>query len=116
LLSRGARTGPRGEWAARGVLAIALLPALWFDYRLWTVPAKAPLPGLDRFQYVVGWPSGYGVADTIEYLERRVRDHPEGITVVTSGPSVTAGVLRAPFFRETRVEVTHIEPSQAGAT
>src|SRR5262249_17843102 len=46
-------------------LVVALTPALRFDLALWTDPGRAPLPAIERFQYVTGWPSGYGMRDSM---------------------------------------------------
>jgi len=65
------------------VLALALFPALHFDYRLWTDPARAPFVPLDRDQFVTSWASGYGTRDTIALVREELLKHPEGLTVVT---------------------------------
>jgi 4-amino-4-deoxy-L-arabinose transferase-like glycosyltransferase len=64
------------------VLLLALLPALRFDLLLWTDPARAPLPAVERFQYVDGWPSGYGLRDTLAFLRAQLARHPGGVRVV----------------------------------
>ena len=40
------------------------------------------MPGPDRFQYVLGWPSGYGVRDTVRLVRQELQQHPDGVTVV----------------------------------
>jgi hypothetical protein len=59
-----------------------LLPALRFDAFLWTDPARAPLPEVERFQFVNGWPSGYGTRDTLAFLRAEAQRHPSGVRVV----------------------------------
>ena len=70
-----ARAAARPPWrrsaaaaVAAGLLVLVLVPALRFDLALWTDPTRAPFPALDRFQYVTGWPSGYGSRDSVEFL------------------------------------------------
>jgi hypothetical protein len=75
-------------------LAAVLVPALRFDLALWTDPARAPLPALDRFQYVTGWPSGYGARDSIAFLRAERACNPAGLLLVTPGPSTTASAVR----------------------
>ena len=71
-------------------------------------PPRAPLVELDRFQYVTGWPSGYGVRDTVAFVRSERARHPEGITVVTHARTVrtTARALDLEFAyaKDVRVE------------
>ncbi|HUG55077.1 MAG TPA: glycosyltransferase family 39 protein [Vicinamibacteria bacterium] len=110
-LASRARLGPRGTGAlTAAALVLALLPALRFDARLWTDPAGAPLPGFDRFQYVTGWPSGYGLRDTVAFLHAE-RERGGGLLLVTPGPSTTAGAVRLLSRRDPEVEVRHVDPA-----
>jgi hypothetical protein len=61
----------------------AVLPVLPRDARLVFDPPKAGLPPSEAAQYVNGWPSGYGVRETVQFLGQELKKHPEGITVVT---------------------------------
>jgi hypothetical protein len=94
--------------AAAAGLALVLLPALRFDRALWTDPAEAPLPRLDRFQYVTGWPSGYGTRDSMAFLQAQRASHPEGLWLVTPGPSTTAAAIRLLWARDPGVEVRYL--------
>jgi Dolichyl-phosphate-mannose-protein mannosyltransferase len=89
-------------------LVLALLPAARADWPLLVDPPRAPLVELDRFQYVTGWPSGYGVRDTVDFVRSERARHPEGITVVTHARTVrtTARALDLEFAyaRDVRVE------------
>jgi 4-amino-4-deoxy-L-arabinose transferase-like glycosyltransferase len=62
--------------------AAVLIPSLRFDLALWTDPPRAPLPALDREQFVLGWTSGYGIRDTERLVREELARHPEGVTVV----------------------------------
>jgi hypothetical protein len=94
--------------AAAAILAAALFPAAWFDVVLLRDPSRAALVEDDRFQYVTGWPSGYGVRDTVDFVRAESARHPEGITVVTHARTVrtTARALDLEFAypRGVRVE------------
>jgi hypothetical protein len=103
------RHGPR--WATvitSCALALALLPAVRADWYLLADPTRAPLVELDRFQYVTGWPSGYGVRDTVDFVRAERARHPGGITVVTHARTVrtTARALDLEFadMKDVRVE------------
>jgi hypothetical protein len=88
----------------------ALVPALRLDAALWTDPARAAMPSADRFQYVLGWPSGYGIRDTERLVREELRRHPEGLTVVVHANRfqnlrTTPLVLSLAFAREPRVKL-----------
>jgi hypothetical protein len=103
------RPGVReGLTAAASVLA--LLPALQIDRALWTDPTRAAIPEPDRFQYLLGWPSGYGVRDTERLVRDELARHPEGVTVVVHANRyqnlrVTPLMLGLAFAREPRVRL-----------
>lgn len=70
-----------GRWLPPAVMMGVTLAALPFDRALFVDPQAAPLPGIDRWQYVEDWPSGYGVrevARTLVDLDRR----PGGVLVL----------------------------------
>jgi hypothetical protein len=84
-----------------------LLPALRFDHALLTDPTRAPLPQLDGFQYVWGWPSGYGWDRAVALLREERARRPEGITVVgdTAGHGAGHWAVRAHFVNDPGVEL-----------
>jgi hypothetical protein len=89
---------------------LALLPALRLDRALWTDPPRAQMPEPDRFQYVFGWPSGYGVRDTERLVREELARHPQGLTVVVHANRyqnlrVTPLALGLAFAREPRVRL-----------
>ena len=108
-----ATTGRPGAFrsAALAVAAAAvLIPSLRFDLALWTDPARAPLPALDREQFVVGWTSGYGIRDTERLVREELARHPEGVTVVVHANRfrtlrATPMALGLAFAREPRVRL-----------
>ena len=113
------RVDPAGRgsvaWLA-AVLAASVLPAVRFDAALLENPAKAPLPKLERFQYVDGFSSGYGTAEAVTWLRGQLAAHPsQTITVAAQTPgrrTLFLG-LRTYFMDEPRVEVLWIDPVAA---
>jgi 4-amino-4-deoxy-L-arabinose transferase-like glycosyltransferase len=71
LCDQPARLAPSAPAICISLLAVLSLQAASFDYFVLTDPSRAPLPSLDRWQYVQGWPSGYGMADAVNWLEDR---------------------------------------------
>jgi hypothetical protein len=117
LLDAIRRRSPVSAWTGpvltTVLLAVVLAPALRFDAALWTDPSRAPLPDVDRFQYVTGWPSGYGGRDSIAFLRARRAERPEGLTLVTPGPSITASAVRLLWARDPAIDVRAVDPSGA---
>jgi len=117
-LAVGARLGPTaGRWALAGGLVFGLAAALPFDYALWTDPRRAPLPATDRFQFVDGWPSGYGIRDTIAFVKQELTSRPEGLTLVIHTRSQrTLGFASSVAFRyEPRVRIEDLPLDQPRA-
>jgi Flp pilus assembly protein TadD len=60
------------RWRAQApalVAGLVLLSCGRTDWQLLTDPARAALPGLDRWQYVTDWPSGYRLGEVASFLE-----------------------------------------------
>ena len=96
--------GRAGQAAAAIALVVASAPALRFDWMLWTDPSRAPLPYLDRFQYVVGWPSGYGVRDTVAFVKAEL-DRRRAVTVAVAGTSPSGSALRLLLRDDPRLRI-----------
>jgi hypothetical protein len=84
---------------------LVLVPSLRIDSHLWTQPHRAPLPAIDRLQFIDGWPSGYGVRETVAFLTGELERHPDGITVVMNSGSrpTTRLALNVASRREPRL-------------
>lgn len=109
---------PRVRAAALpALLLLAALPSLRFDLQLWQDPARAPWPRLDRFQYVRGWPSGYGVRESVAFFRTELEGSPEGITVAVHGPAhrATLQALGLYFAREPRLELRQLDLNDVAA-
>jgi hypothetical protein len=94
-------TGASRHAVVGAVAALAVLPALKADYWQWTDPSRAPMPGLERLQFVDGWPSGYGVGETVQFVKAELVLHPEGLTLVVDSRAhlTTRVALRVAFRR-----------------
>lgn len=51
------------------LVVVFLIPALMISLRIITDLKSAPLPEIERWQYITGWPSGYALNDLIAYLK-----------------------------------------------
>ena len=98
-----------------GLLALVLLPALRLDRDILFSPATAGLPEIDREQFVLGWPSGYGTEGTIGFVREELRHHPEGLIVVTHvhARRTTWRALGLEFAHEPRLDLRDLDLSRA---
>lgn len=71
------RTLPR---PLKPLLIIFLLSPVWFSFMILKDLPAAPLPEIDKWQYVTGWPSGYGVKEVIDYLHDNLYSAEEILT------------------------------------
>lgn len=65
---------------------LIVIPALIFNYHLLTDPTQAPLRPFDRWFFVDGWTSGYGLYEVSDFLEHQAAEHGE-IAVVRNDSS-----------------------------
>jgi hypothetical protein len=101
-----------------GAAAVVLVPSLANDVRLWTDPARARMPAVDRFQYVSGWPSGYGVRETVERVKEERARHPEGLTIVIRSRAMPATqmALSVAFRRDAGVRIEDLPLEEPART
>jgi len=87
-------------------VALVCMPAIWLDYQVITDIPNARLPDMDRFQYIEGWPSGYGVEEAARFLKAEAERSPGGLIVVCSeyGGNSHAG-LRMLLRREGKIRI-----------
>lgn len=53
-----------------GLTFVALLPSLYTSSLLIVDPVHAPIPAVDHYQYIADWPAGWGVKETIHYINQ----------------------------------------------
>ena len=111
LVARAAaRVGRGAAWAVAGLLAASWLR---FDAALITDPARAPLPPVERSQYVYDWPSGYGVAEAAGALREAAGRHPIVVLRDQSSGSLKEGLDLALRRRRAPIEIVDA-PLKAG--
>jgi 4-amino-4-deoxy-L-arabinose transferase-like glycosyltransferase len=57
-----------------GALIALSIPSIGFDYAILSDPTQAPLPFIDRWQYIEGWLAGYGVPEIVAYVRDQASD------------------------------------------
>jgi 4-amino-4-deoxy-L-arabinose transferase-like glycosyltransferase len=99
------RAGGRvGRGLVALVLASVLVPGVRFQLGLLRDPASARLPPVDRWQYIEGWPSGYGWDQAHESLLEMMESKPPPHRVATERYHWT---LKASFVGRPDV---HVKP------
>jgi hypothetical protein len=92
---------------------VVFVPAFWFNWQTITQPASAVLPAVDRFQYIEGWASGYGVNETVVFLQAQAVDRP--VNALTLLYPITAkDSLEVALQGDNRVQIQPILPPTAG--
>jgi 4-amino-4-deoxy-L-arabinose transferase-like glycosyltransferase len=86
LDTSGYKRGSRAQQAA-GLAALVsiLVPALLFDRALIYDPLHAPLPGVDRWQYITGRPSGVGYDRAAQTILNIWRDERHTVNIIATG-------------------------------
>jgi hypothetical protein len=114
LAGRAAAIAGRPSLWLAALLAATLVPAVRFDAALLADPARAPLPRLERFQYVDGFSSGYGCPEAAAWLRRELDAQPGRVTVAaeTPGRRTLFLCLRAYFMNEPRAELRWLDPNE----
>lgn len=77
-------------------MSLILISVAYFNYALLFDHTKIPFPGVDRGQYLEGWPAGWGARDIVEYA----RGHSTGkrITFLAEGDFGMAGDVLDTFI------------------
>jgi hypothetical protein len=88
--------------AALAATATVFVPAVVWDAQVLRESSSARLPEVDRWQYVEGWPSGYGWRESFELLARQKDKDARPLRVVTERQHWT---LKAYFIGRSDVAV-----------
>jgi 4-amino-4-deoxy-L-arabinose transferase-like glycosyltransferase len=93
------------------VALLACWPGAALCLNMTVAPPQARLPAEDVFQYVNGWPSGYGWAETAQFLRSQAtRSREPLMLVVDRADHLTAfAVVRAYLQNDRRIEVAHLD-------
>ncbi len=102
--------------ATRHVVAAALAglvvwPAVRVAQPLFVDPVEAPLPTVERFQYVDGWPSGYAWIDAADTLRQRARQSDIGVRVLVERADhrTALAVLWGYLMNDSRLEILPVD-------
>lgn len=90
----------------------SLFPAAVYDVDLLTNPPAAPLPAIESWQYITGYPGSYGFAPIYKYLDQKLTNGP--ITLFVQGSqSHFPNAFRLYFWRNPRITIIEKWPLTA---
>jgi hypothetical protein len=99
---------PAQRLASSLLLAVLVAgPSLARSRLLLIDPSRARLPRADRFQYIDGWPSGYGWAEAAECVREVATRSPLGVRLLADRADhrTAIRVLRGYLMNDPRVEI-----------
>ncbi len=114
FLEQRTRLWPRAGWTV--LVLLAGLPALRFQKALVTDPTQAPLPGVERQQYL-GWASAHSCREALLYLEGERARSGGGMTFVFDSPGLRTlqMALRVRYLDDEDVDVPVLDLGEPGA-
>lgn len=72
------------------LLIVFFLVPVWFSWQILKDVTMAPLPEIDQWQYITGWPSGYGVKELTDYLQTNQEETFSAEAILTDTASGSA--------------------------
>lgn len=109
LIDKRSNLSPHALGVAQNVFLAGFLiafstPSIGFDRAILSDPTQAPLPGIDRVQYIEGWPAGYGIPEVVTILREQAND--KKVEVITdSSLGIPGNALSMYFHDDPRVTV-----------
>jgi hypothetical protein len=61
------------------------IPSIGFDHAILSDPTQAPLPRVDRVQYIEGWPAGYGIPEVATSIREQANGKKVKVIANSSG-------------------------------
>jgi len=68
-----------------GFLIPLSIPSIGFDHAILSDPTQAPLPRVDRVQYIEGWPAGYGIPEVVTCIREQANGKRVKVIANSSG-------------------------------
>ena len=74
-------------------IIMTILPSLYLDGQLLFSPLTARLPQIERWQYVDGWPAGYGLKSLVTFLKENYLDKGKDLLIITEKETLISSGL-----------------------
>ncbi|OGD63738.1 hypothetical protein A2160_03615 [Candidatus Beckwithbacteria bacterium RBG_13_42_9] len=84
---------------------LALLPSLFLDAQMLFAPLEAKLPQVERWQYINGWPSGFGIEKLVNYLKSSYLAKNPKLLIITEKETLVSSALPLYFKNYPQIEI-----------
>ena len=103
-----------GHLTGLALAGLVAWPAFRVVQPLLVDPSKAPLPAVERFQYIHGWPSGYAWTSAADYLRERAEKSQIGVRVLVERADhrTALAVLWGYLMNDPRLEILPVDMRQ----
>jgi hypothetical protein len=95
----------RGRLRLAAALSVFLFAPALLCGQIIFLAEKAPLPAVERWQYVSGWPSGYGTGELKEFLVSRADNQKVAVFAESFG---IGEILKLYFYDREQVEINNV--------
>lgn len=68
-----------------GAMLAILLSTVWFNYSIIADHKNIPFPPVDKGQYIMDWPAGWGMKEVVEYVRTESTDPKRPILILAEG-------------------------------
>lgn len=96
-----------------GITIFVLTLQIYLSLLIVTSPEKAALPAMDKWQYVSGFPSGYGLPEVFTFLKQNTKASPRVTFVVQGSYSHYPNAFILEFWDDKRITIIERWPFKA---
>lgn len=99
-------------WQRAIVMLVSIVPMTYMSGKILIDFPSAPLPAIDAFQYINGWPSGQGIKEIVTYLTPKTEQGQ--FTILTEGlfGSMPTTAMQLYFGNYPQVTITPVDDSK----
>jgi hypothetical protein len=103
LVDKRSNLSPHALGVIRDVFLASFLiplsiPSIGFDHAILSNPTRAPLPGVDRVQYIEGWPAGYGIPEVVTCIREQANS--KNVKVIANSSGGIPGDALSMYFHD----------------
>jgi len=96
--------GTKAGYLKMGFLTLLFLPNLFLNYQILFYVKHARLPQVERWQYLEGWPSGFGVEHLVNFFKKELKNNK--INVIAEEETLISASLSLYLNKEPNFNLT----------